>query len=137
MQKHLGLTLQIKLNSVEYINNITQKIIKAMSLLHRFQPILPRSSQLTICKTFISSQLDYADVIYDQAYNSSFHDKFESLQYNACLAIKRTIRETSSEKLCQEIRLEFLKSRLWFRKLCHFYKILKQKSPYLFNLIPN
>ena len=30
-------------------------------------------------KAFIRSQLDYADVMYDQAYNSSFHEKLESL----------------------------------------------------------
>ena len=39
-------------------------------------------------KAFIRSQLDYGDVMYDQAYNSSFHEKLESLQYNAFLAIK-------------------------------------------------
>ena len=137
-QKHLGLTLDVKLNFVEHIKNITQKISKTMGLLRRFQPILPRSSLLTIYKTFIRSQLDFADAIYDQACNSSFHEKLESVQYNACLAIAGAIRGTSSEKLYQELGLESLKSRRWFRKLCHFYKILNEKSPsYLFDLIPN
>ena len=36
-------------------------------------------------------QLYNADVIYDQAYNS-FHEKLQSLQYNACLAITGAIR---------------------------------------------
>ena len=109
-----------------------------MRLLRRFQPILPRSSLLTIYKTFIRSQLDFADVIYDQACNSSFHEKLESIQYNACLAITGAIRGTSSEKLYQELGLESLKSRRWFRKLCHFYKILNEKSSsYLLDLIPN
>ena len=109
-----------------------------MSLLRRFQPILPRSFLLTIYKTFIRSQFDFADVIYDQAYNSSFHEKLEPLQYNACLAITGAIRGTSSEKLYQELGLESLKSRRWFRKLCQFYKVLNEKSPsYLFYLIPN
>ena len=53
------------------------------------------------------------------------------------MAITRTIRGTSSEKLLQELGLETLKSRRWFRKLYSFYKILHSKSPgYLFNLIP-
>ena len=30
------------------------------------------------------------------------------------------------KKLYQELGLEFLQSRHWFRKLCQFYKILKQ-----------
>ena len=112
-----------------------------MGLWRRFQPIPPKSSLLTINKTFIRSQLDFADVIYDQACNSSYHEKLESIQYNACLAITGAIRGTSSEKLDQELGLERLKSRRWFRKLCHFYKILflsNEKSlSYLFDLIPN
>ena len=98
-QKHLGLTLDVKLNFVEHIKIITQKISKTVGLLRRFKPILPRSSLLTICKTFIRSQLDFADVIYDQVCNSSFYEKLESFQYNASLAITGTIRRTPSGKL--------------------------------------
>ena len=109
-----------------------------MGLLRRFRSILPGSSLLTIYKTFIRSQLDFAGVIYVQTYNSSFHEKLGSLQYNACLVITGAIRGKSSEKLYQELGLESLKSRRWFRKLCHFYKVLNEKSPsYLFDLIPN
>ena len=47
------------------------------------------------------------------------------------------IKGSSTEKLYQELRIEHLRSRRWFRKLCIFYKIIKSKSPtYLFNLIP-
>ena len=43
-----------------------------------------------------------------------------------------------NRKINQELGLESLKSRRWFRKLCHFYKIFNEKSPsYLFKLIPN
>ena len=111
---------------------------KTMGLLRKFQQILPRSTLLTIYKTFTRSWLDYADIIYDQAYNSAFHDKLESIQYNVCLAITGAIRSTSTEKIYQELGLESLKSRRWFRKLCHFYKIFNDKSPsYLFNSLPN
>ena len=137
-QKHLGLTLDIKLNFSEHIKSITKKISKTMGLLRKFQQILPRSTLLTIYKTFIRCRLDYANIIYDQAYNSAFHDKLESIQYNACLAITGAIRGTSKEKIFQELGLELLKSRRWFRKLCHFYKIFNDKShSYLFSLIPN
>ena len=137
-QKHLGLTLDIQLNFSEHIKSITKKISKTMGLLRKFQQILPRSTLLTIYKTFIRSRLDYADIIYDQAYNSAFHDELESIQYNACLPITGAIRGTSTEKIYQKLGLESLKSRRWFRKLCHFYKIFNDKSPsYLFNLIPN
>ena len=109
-----------------------------MGLLRKFQQIMPRSSLLNMFQTFIRSRLDYADVIYDQAYNPAFHDKLESIQYNACLAITGAIRGISTEKIIQELGLESLKSRRWFRKLRHFYKIFNEKAPsYLFNLIPN
>ena len=62
-QKHIGLTLDVKLNFVEHIKIIIQKISKTMGLLRRFQQILPSSSLLTIYKTFIRRQLDFPDVI--------------------------------------------------------------------------
>ena len=105
-QKHLGLTLGVKLNFVEHIKNITQKINKAIDLLRRFPPNLPRLSLLTIYKTFLRSQLGNADFIYDQGYNFSFHEKLESLPHNACLEITGAISGISSEKLFQELELD-------------------------------
>ena len=63
-----------------------------MGLLPKFQQILAKWSLLTIYKTFIRSLLDYANIIYDRAYNSFFHDKLESIDYNACLTITGAIR---------------------------------------------
>ena len=60
---------------------LLKKLSKTIKLLRRFQPILPISSLLTIYKTFIRSQLGYADVIYDQAYNSCFHEKLSNTMF--------------------------------------------------------
>ena len=61
----------------------------------------------------------------------------ESIQYNACLAITGAIRGTSREKIYQELGLESLQLRRWYRKLCLFYKVFKNEHPkYLFHLIP-
>ena len=122
--KHLGLVLDSKLVFNEHIMHILSKVNKSIGLLRKFQPVLPRSSLLTIYKIFIRSHFDYADVVYDQSYKSSFHGKLELIQYNAALAVTGTIRGFSSEKLYQELGLEFHQSRRWLRKLCHFYKIL-------------
>ena len=66
-----------------------------------------------------------------------FHQKLESIQYNIYLAITGAMRGTSKEKLFQELGLESLQLRRWYRKLGMFYKIFKSKSPqYLFKLIP-
>ena len=99
--------------------------------------MLPREAVLTNYKSFIGPHFDYGDVIYDQSYNDSFHAKLESYQYKAALAMTGAIKGSSIEKLYQEIGIGHLRSKCWFRKLCLFYKIIKNKSPpYLFNLIP-
>lgn len=77
-QNFFSLTPDTKLNFSEHIQNISQTISKTMSLLCRFEPILPTSSQFTIYKT-IRSQLYYTDVIYDQGYNSSLHSNIEPI----------------------------------------------------------
>ena len=81
--------------------------------------------------------LDYGDIIYDQTYNDSFHQKIESIQYNAALAITGAIRGTSREKLYQKLGLKSLRKRQWHRKLKIFFKIFKGQSPeYRFRLLP-
>ena len=94
-QKHLG----------------KSKVNKIIGLLRKLQNILPRQSLITIYKSFIRPHLDYGDIIYDRAYNSSFHQNIESIQYNAALAITGAIRGTSKEKIYQELGFESLQQR--------------------------
>ena len=47
---------------------------------------------------FDRPHLDYEDILYDQAFNNFFHDRLESVQYNACLDITEAIRDTPKEK---------------------------------------
>ena len=76
-------------------------------------------------------------MIYDQPENESFSSKIESVQNNASLAITGAIRGISQEKLYQELGLESLRSGVWLRRMCYFYKLSKTQKPlYLFNLIP-
>ena len=114
------------------------KTNRTIGLLRKLQSLLLREALITIYKAFVRPHLDYGDVLFDQAFKAfSFHEKIESIQYNACLAVTGTIRGTSKEKLYQKLGLESVKLRRWHRKLCLFYKIFKNISPaYLFNLIP-
>ena len=78
------------------------------------------------------------DISYDEAYNETFHQKLGSIQCNACLAPPGATKGLSREKLYHELGLESLERRLWYRKLCSFYKIFKKNKPvYLFNPIPS
>ena len=87
---------------------------RTIGLLQKFQQVLPRPSLINIYKAVIRPHLDDGDVIFDQAFNNSFHQRLESIQYNAALAITRAIRGTSKEKLYQEFGSEQLPSRRWF-----------------------
>ena len=58
----------------------------------------------------------------------SFHQKLESTQCNACLGVTGAIQGTTKEKLYQELGLESLQLRRWYRKLGILYKIYKSKS---------
>ena len=98
------------------------KVSKTMGLLCKLQKFLLRPSLITICKSFRRSHLDYGDIVYDQAYNVSFHQNTESIQYNAALAITGAIRGTSREKLYHEFGLESLVSR---RCIVNFVAFIK------------
>ena len=75
--------------------------------------------------------------MYDKAYNNSFHQNLEKIQYNSALSIIGVIRETSAEKIYQELGLESLEKRRWYQKLCYFYKIFNKHSlTYLLNITP-
>lgn len=54
------------------------------------------------------------------------------IHYNTRLAKTGVIRSTSSEKLYQELSLESLKLRGWFRKLCLCYKLFNFSKEKLF-----
>ena len=136
-KKHLGIILDNRLSFANHFKMILDKVNKTAELLRKLHNILPRPVLLTICKGFIRPHLVYGGIIYDQAYNTSFHQKLELLQYNACLAITGVIRGTSREKLYEELGLEFLQLGRWFRKLFFFHKLFNSEHPNsLSKLIP-
>ena len=96
------------------------KINKNIGLIRKLQNLLPRTALITLYKAFVCLHFDYGDILYDRAHNVSFHQKLESLQYNACLAITGAMRGSSKEKLYQELGFESLEQRRWYRKLCSF-----------------
>ena len=53
----------------------------------RLSLILSRESLLTVYKSFIRPNLDYADIIYNKPFHESFKRKIEMVQYKAALVI--------------------------------------------------
>ena len=134
-QKHLGIILDEKLNFKQHIDNAILKINKGISVIKKLRYSLPRKSLVN--KAFLRLLIDYGDIIYDQPQNESFCDKLESVQYKAALAITGAIQGTSREKIYQELGLESLKNRRWYKRLCCMFKIMNEEAPkYLTNMIP-
>ena len=98
---------------------------------------MPHKSLITIYKAFLRPLIDYGDIIYDQPQYESFCEKPESIEDKAALAIMGAKRRSYREKMYQELRLESLKSRRWYRRLSCMFKIMEEKAPnYLKNSIP-
>ena len=136
-QKHLGMFWDTKLDFQGHLKSIFSKINKTIGSLRKLHHIFPRSPLLTIYKPFIRPHFSYGDIIYDQVYNASFYQKLGPIQINAALAITGAIRRTSKKKLYDELGLETLEKRRWYRKLCCFIKIFRYKCPKCrFNIIP-
>ena len=124
--KHLVILLDEKLN-FKHIDSFILKINKGISVLKKLRYSLPRKSLLTICKALLWLLVDHEDIIYDQPQIELFCDKLESVQYKAALAVTRAIQGTSRDKLYQELGLESLKSRTWYKRLSCMFKIMKKK----------
>ena len=93
--KHLGISLDSKLNFYEHLRNIQSKVNIIIGIIHNLQNVLPRSALLTNYKSFARSHLYYDDIIYDKAHNESFKSNLQSIQYNAALAISGAIKGSS------------------------------------------
>ena len=58
------------------------------------------------------------------------------MQYKAALAITGAIEGTSRDKIYQELGLESLKSRRWYKRISCMFKIMKEEaSNYLIILV--
>ena len=134
--KHLGLILDQQLNFNLHLKEKTAKANKGIGVIKKLYDYVPRSTLLTIYKMFVRPHLDYGDIIYDHPNNEHFKSKLESVQYNAALAITGAIRGTSRDKLFNELGIESLSDRRWFRRLTFFYNIISNALPsYLSTLL--
>ena len=128
-QKHLGLVLDSKLNFNEHIESKIIKCNKIIGLMKKLSQFLSKKSWLTIYKSFVRPNLNYADIIYDKPLNESFKKKIESAQYNVALIITGAIKGICRDKIYQELGLESLADRKWRRKLIFFHKIMLGLQP--------
>ena len=84
-QKQLGMILHSKLTFEDHYKTVLSKTNRTIGLLRKLQNLQPREALITIYKAFGRPRLDYVDVLFDQAFNATSHEKLKSIQYNACL----------------------------------------------------
>jgi hypothetical protein len=100
---------------------------------------VPRFTLETIYKSYVRSQLEYADVIYHHPPLDGKHlsfcklnplmSKVESVQYRAALVITGAWNGTSRKKLYKELGWESLSQRRWQRRMSLFWKIINNQTP--------
>ena len=104
-QKPLDIFLDNRLSFEEHLKIIFSKVNKKIGLLLKFYKILPRSVLLTIYEDFDRPHLKCGIIISNQAYNATFHQKLELIQYNGWHALTRSIRRTLNKKFYEELGL--------------------------------
>ena len=119
----MGIVLDEKRTFKQHIDIVILKINKGISVINKPRYSLPRKSLLIIYKVCLQPLVDYGDVIYDQPQNEVLcFEKLESVQ----LAVTGAMQGTSHDKLYQELGIESLKSRRWFKRLSCIFKIMKK-----------
>ena len=104
------------------------KTRKGIGILKYLSSYLPRHTLNELYKLYVRPHLDYGDVIYhipakicafsQNITLSNMMEKLESVQYSAVLAVTRTYRGTSREKLYTELGWESLNLRRWSMSHC-------------------
>ena len=93
-----------------------------------------------IYKLYVRPHLDYGDIIYhkyDPDKELNFTEQLEQAQYKAAVAVSGAWKGTNRSRLLEELGWETLFDRRWYRRLCHFFVLLKSKTPhYLYQKIP-
>ena len=73
--------LDASLNFDEHLISVQSKTNKTIGLLRKLQNTLATQALIIIYKAFVKPHLHYDDILYDQAYSASCHQKLEKTQY--------------------------------------------------------
>ena len=138
--KHLGMILDSKLNFQSHIREVIVKARRGIGMIRYLSKYVSREVLDVIYKLHVRPHLDYGDIIYhkfDPEMRLTFTQRLEQTQYLAALAVTGTWRGTNRQRLCNELGWESLYHRRWYRRLCHFFSLVKSKSPeYLYSELP-
>ena len=120
--KHIGLVLDESLTFAEHIKEAVIKARRDMGIIRLMARYVHRDVLDQMYKLYVRPHLDYGDVIY---HNQNLHlmSKLESTQYDAALAVSGAWRETSTDKVLEELDWEALAHRRWLGAFVSFIKL--------------
>ena len=95
------------MNFNERIESKVTKYNNIIELIKKFSLTLSIKNLLTIYKSFVKPNLEYADIMYDKLHES-FERKIEMVQYIAALIVNGAFKGTSCDEIYQELGFESL-----------------------------
>jgi hypothetical protein len=126
--KHLGLFLDKKLSFKKHINEAIEKAKKGITLMKFLSKYVNRSTLSLTYKMHVRPHLEYGDIIFHNC-SKALMDQIESIQYQAGLITTGCWKNTSREKLYNELGWESLAERRRVRRLCNYHEILTDNKP--------
>ena len=130
-QTHLGLIPDSSLTFHSHIKDKTIKANRGIGMIRYLLKYLIRDVLDQLYKIYVRPHSDYGDIICHRNnpdFKSNFTNKLEAIQYSAALAVSGAWHGTNRQKLYEELGLEPLYHRRWYRRLTHFYKLKNTQS---------
>ena len=131
--------VESELNFQSHINEAMGRARRGIGMIRYMSRYVSRDVLNKVYKLYARPHLDYGDMIYhkyDPEMCLSLTQRLEQTQYSAALAVSGAWRGTTRQRLYEEIGWESLYHRRWYRRMCHFFKLVKSRSPgYLFDEI--
>jgi hypothetical protein len=135
--KHLGIILSNNCNWHSHIEYITEKAWKRVNIMRKLKYSLDRKSLEIIYTSFIRPILEYADVIWGNAFQYEL-ESLDKIQNECARIASGATRLVSIECLIQELNWETLEQRRYNHRLILFYKMHNNLTPdFLSSLIPD
>ena len=126
--KHLGIIFQNNCKWEGYIEMLIAKCRCQVACLRSFKYRLSRKALETMYMSFVLTQLDYADVIWDNC-GLKFAENLKSLHLDAIRTIIGAVRGAGHQKLYTESGFTTLRETRFRHKIIMYHKIVQENTP--------
>ena len=126
--KNLGIIMDENFTWQKQINEITRKANFKLRQLYRFKRFMSQKSKLRVVETYVLSQLNYCDSIYQGA-NQEVKGKLQKLQ-NSCIRFICSLKKRDHiTPHIESLKLLNIESRTKCHALAQMHKIIRLTAP--------